>query len=648
MTATLQTRFRGLNTDISPSRLASGTATVATNVTVRGGKLQKRGGFGVFEDDVNGSAGAVKNLAVAHFADGDVYVVAKVGTALLQRKTNAASFSAITGGQTHNASDRGWFFMWADRLHYFDRVGGTRWNPDANSGTAFKAGLCKPSTAPAPTTAGGGEKDGSYHVHWCLRNSTTHEEGILSGTHTPAVECAVDQDTDISGIAISNWATLKALHTDYEWDQAHFYTTLGNTEHISRGGDGEECFSYVVFDDAIVGTGSGTAGLNKADHVRDKDAFGNAGGEPPGAAIGCYTGNRAVYGKVYNSTPSLIPGRIMFSLPEYPTMVPQEETYSIGGDSKTFVPRPWEGVYRAGVEGGMTAMAYGGGIVALFGSTQAWALTATPDQRLYPVLQHASKGAVGDGAVVGTPFGVFAIGYRSLLLMSRQGVVDLAENRFETTMAEIPAAYQSIASMGYYGWRNQVWAAVAQSGETLAQRILVWDLSAADEGDPGALTIFEPAGLDADEGITCMCELAYDGASPTMLVGTSKGRILQYPTGSADVNTSSQSVNYAATWKGWFGQERVGHDQKVEALDIHCGANVASNVTLSLGAYRSGTETVTAGTYTLGKSSHREEVGIGNLDYTTGNLFSVQFASTDSVSEQWSIDDLSLRIERDE
>ena len=141
----LRTQFGGLNSDQFPNRLPEGAADKMLNVTLDKGDLKKRSGFAEYEDDVTGSADGVLNIFVARFANADVYVVCKCDDGKLwQRRvyaSAASSFTEIATEVTHNANDRGWFFMWADRLHYFDRAGGSRWHPDHLTGDskAYKA-----------------------------------------------------------------------------------------------------------------------------------------------------------------------------------------------------------------------------------------------------------------------------------------------------------------------------------------------------------------------------------------------------------------------------------------------------------------------------------------------------------------------------
>lgn len=509
----LKVAFRGLNTSKYPHRVPSGTADLAVNVTVRGGDLQRRGGFGELEDDVNGSGGSVLNACVAHFADGDIYIVCKVADAkLYQRRiysVDAADFTEITTSITHNASDRGWFFMSGDRLYYFDRAGGSSWNPDVNSGTAYKAGLMRPSVGPVIGIAAGGEKDGRYHVAAAYYNSATREIGQLSSMQTGAgmpLECRLEDPDTKSGIVVSNWKTGDAIpgggnytadqtlrsHTEaikHEWTHVAFFTSMGQTEYIGLG-LGAECFSYRLYMDAMLAIGNaGPAGLNKADHVlRVHEIATNAGGEPPLSNIGCFDGEQAVYGGIYSGA-TLVPGEVQYSLLNHPTQVPSEHTYSIGGDSKTFVPKPWVGKLMLGSAGQLVDLAAGHGAVVAFTPTSATLLDKGGDGRLWPRLLHGSKGCIATGAAVGGPRGVHAMGNRSWLVISGGDWIDLAVDRIEPTLAAIPEPQRALCVAGRYGYRDQVWMAVARTVGLAAQQILIYDES-SDE-----FTMFAVASL---------------------------------------------------------------------------------------------------------------------------------------------------------
>ncbi|HUU82951.1 MAG TPA: hypothetical protein VM243_05540, partial [Phycisphaerae bacterium] len=144
-------QFGGLNTDLPFGKVPSGTAREALNVTVRNGQLQKRFGFSEYEDAIN-STSPILNVFCVTFADGDVYLVAKLNvssvgklytTQIYNATTKAAtdiSWSEIdiaTSVITLSATEPGWGFLWRDRFHYFDgSTYGVRWNPDVNTAKA--------------------------------------------------------------------------------------------------------------------------------------------------------------------------------------------------------------------------------------------------------------------------------------------------------------------------------------------------------------------------------------------------------------------------------------------------------------------------------------------------------------------------------
>lgn len=637
--------FGGLLTDLSPVHTPSGSADVALNVTVRNGDLQKRGGFVEWEDDAKQDGSGITWMGMARFIDGSVYVVVKIGTALYRRQVGTSDFVAISGGQTHNATDTGWGFMYADRFHYFDRVGGTRWNPVANDGTAYKAGITRPTAGVTYLPTVGGGKDGRYFFAFTYRNSVTREEGpmcSLSSISTHDIE-----SDDKGAISISDWNGTGKINAAnnadnvYDWDEVCFYSTLGNTEYIDLG-TGHETPSYKLYLDAVhTASHDGLGGLpsfGKADHVLDRrQGVTNAGGLPPGAQIGMIAptvhGPQGVYGRVYVDD-TLRGDSVQFSLPGYPTMVPREQTYS--AHNKTVIPIPWVGEVRGAMVGQLTAMASGGGTACAFTPTASYRM-ASQNGRIVPAMIHPSKGAAGQNCVCGTPYGVEAMGYLTWLTVGSDGISDRAERRFSTTLDDIPLTQTGSAVLAYYSFHNQVWAAVAKSGSTYNKRILVYDIPQE------SLTIFEPACLGATESITAMCELSYTDANPTMLVATNKGRILQYPSGARDQNADGSYADYACQWRGYYGQERVGYRQRIVGFDVLCGSNVKDNVTLGFRRMLAPDETRTQKTVVLHKSSERVTVAL-DLDEVWGQFFQVEFTSTDSVTTQWTIRDLALTI----
>lgn len=631
------TQFGGLNTDVSPNHLPSGTADIALNVVVEKGDLKKRGGFASWGT----TAAAVKGMWQVRFGSGVVYIVIKCADAkLYQRQVSpslASGFTAITTEQTHNASDIGWAFMWYDRFHYFDRGGGSRWNPTKNSGKAYKAGMPRCATGATLAAAAGTTRNaglqGKYRVVGTYRFSETEEEGQFSGPQATSVQCALNDPDDSSGLSISNWGTIKA-HTDvakYEIDQAHFYQSKGHTEYVPRGA-GYEAYPHKYYDGAIVLISASTASVNKGDHIADVTSRAtNAGGEPPASTVGCYTGVRAIYGNIYASS-TLAPGKIMYSIPNYPTSVPQNYTYVVNGDSKTVEPDPWQGVSY--IPFSPTEMLYAGGRVIAFTPTETWALASYSDGRIFAKRISDSTGCAAAGAACVAGNAIHAMGYNKWSIIG-DGITELSHRRFRATLDDIGASSYGGVRMAYYSYEDQVWAA---AGTT----IYVWDRRAGvlgGDGRPaGALVTFTPAGIGT---ITAMCELSYSGQLPVMLVAAGT-TIYEYPSG-----TSDAGGGFVAQWRGYFGQERINRDQKVERMNVLCGSNCDGNVTLKWRAMRTADETRDQYIKVLAKDNNWEGCMV-QLGEWNANLYQVEFYSAAAVTAQWTIRGISWHLTADD
>jgi hypothetical protein len=825
-------------TDPSPNRLASGTADIASNVILDAGSLKRRKGFAEWEDAVAAQLSVVA-MWTAAFGNGYVYVYVKLSNGTLYHRrvypTEATSFTAITGGATHSGVDVGWGFTWKDRFYHFDRGGGTKHNPAVNSGTAYKAGLPRPAVGPVGYVSAGGEMDGHYHYHVAYRNSVTREESVVTAPQTPATLCRIGQTPDISGITIGNWSDasvaaalaltpsiiigggqINEQDSTYEWDQAIFFCTRGNTEWVGKGTTGVESFSYRGYVDEVKDKTDASVGLNKNDECLDqRQPILNCGGEPPKAAVGCLISDRGVgvYGNIYSSacaayttaqseldsnltltailtgTPgnvyglaytggatagaevvtvasgeitvkiqsgvstanqvlaallastdvtdivsvrlkegesgtgfvvtqamayftgggttgnSLSNGKVMFSIPGQPCMVPQRVTYSIGGDRKIFEPQPWIGETGGPVAGEFTAMADGGGITAAFTAQGTYLIrTNLRNGQLLLSLRHPSKGCVTEGAACGTVGGVYALGDESWLHLSEGGSKDIAQNVFASSLAEIPVAYRNQARLAYYSFQGQCWSAVNKSPDQVARRIYVWDeklggnlyrfdLAAfTDRGvctgsnyTGGKTTITATAAkfhvgmigyvmvagganwtitdytntttikvsgdattltgvafsIDWDEGIASLCELACPGAQPYMLIGTSRGRILRYPETDLD-----DGAGFTSQWRGYFGQERIADDQRIGRIDLHTGSNCDGEVKVYLLAMQTGYATETQkGPVTLAKDNGvcRPKAEFDRLD---GSIFQLDIQSDTTAAAQWEIAEVVMSLTR--
>ena len=301
--ATIKAQFGVLVSELDPNGQPSGTADTVLNVVRTGQTLEGRKGFDEF--DAAGTT-PILNLACAHFANGETYVVKKLNTGILwYMKTYpaAGNWTQIADKFSgHSTTDRGWFYFWADRLYYFDSKGGTKWGPnDSGTMTAWKAGLAA-TVRPEVAAAAGGGKEGVYHVYAATKNSKTNEISQVSQPAAGISTWLSQTATGGTGVGgawyCTNWSAVKA-DTNYEYDTVVFYSTKGDTEFIALGA-GAFCYSQLAYVDTENPVTGGTPGGATPDHVlASRFPFTNAGGAPPAARIGHCNGSRAVYLGVY-------------------------------------------------------------------------------------------------------------------------------------------------------------------------------------------------------------------------------------------------------------------------------------------------------------------------------------------------------------
>lgn len=566
--ATIKAEFGVLNTELDPNVLPSGTADISLNVVRNGPQIQGRYGFTAFYTPDPENSESILNLFVASFADGTIYLLSKRNDGYLyQRKlypVDAVAWTKITAkwpGGVHSTSDRGWFFMWADRAYYFDSVGGTKWCP---SGT-YKAGLGMPQR-PGTWRASGGGKEGIYHVYAAQKNTLTNEIGQVS---PPAA--AIDTflsatlnapPDDIGGaLYITNWSTVKS-DTDHEYDSIVFYCTKGDTEYVALG-TGIPAYSQIAYEDTISPVSGGTPGLATPDHVlASRMPFSNAGGEPPASRIGCCNGSRAVYFGLSTA------GRCEFSLPGWPLAVPRQVTYTGGVNSSTFYPRPWQGVLLSGFAGAVTAAGNVGESFIVYTANSTWRLSSGPDGRLHSSIVSGAVGCMSEGGVVSTPSGVHAMGNSAWTITHQQGQINLAYRNFTPTLNAIALINRPYTVGAYYSYKKQVWMAVKTAAGV---DILIWD-----EALRGIVSVFRPASL-IGQRVTAMVEYSAKNQTPVMLVATLDGQILKWPgTGYTDDGTG-----YECQWRGYFGQERRDRTEYLRRLDTHMRAN-PSGITIGV------------------------------------------------------------------
>lgn len=629
--ATIKAQFGALNTEADPNVLPSGTADISLNVVRNGSQIEGRAGFDIFyTPDVEGPAESILNLFVAKFADGTIYLVAKRTDGFLYQvqryPTDAGVWTKIINKQSetgrHSLSDRGWFFMWANRVYYFDSVGGTKWWP---TGT-YKAGLGMPPR-PGIARASGGGKEGIYHVYAAMKNALTNEIGQVSPPAAATdtfLSATGEEPPQIGGaLYITNWSTVKAS-TDYEYDSIIFYCTKGDTEYVALG-TGMPVYSQVAYEDTISPVTGSTPGLATPDHVlASRMPFTNAGGEPPASKIGCCNGSRAVYLGLATA------GRCEYSLPRWPLAVPRQVTYAGGTNLSTFYPRPWEGVLLSGFDGPAMAVGSVGESFIVFTGNSTWRLSPTPEGRLHPTVVNRTIGCLSGGGAVTALSGVHALGNAAWTLTHQQEQVNLAYQNFTPTLVAIPVANRQYTVGGYYSYKRQIWMAVKTATGT---DILIWD-----EALRGLASIFRPANLTTVR-VTAMVEYSTPAQGPIMLLALSDGKILSWPGAAYNDN----GTGYACQWRGYFGQERRDRTEYLIRLDTHMRAN-ASGITIGMTPMMTANEAnASEVTKTVAAAALVDQSAV-EYARTQGSMYRVSITSV-SGAAGWSIAEMVFHTE---
>ena len=679
--AKLKAQFRPIQEELPASNSPDGICLDTLNTVTDGNSvLGGRKGFDAF--DLNtGAFGEILNMFVATFSDGDVYLITKrVDGKLYQMKQYPVAASVWTAiadkWSNHSTTDRGWFYMYADRMVYVDRKGGTKWYPhatDADAGTTYKAGI-EATVSPTIAAESGGGKEGYYHLGYANVNQRTGEESDMMGLQGN-VETRLSPATG-GGINITNWKNSgagiadKTSDQNYEYDALRLYCTLGNTEHSGLGA-GSEQFSYQLFQEVLVlksVAGATFAPVYRTDQIISRNPqLANRGGQPPGSLYGCYNGSQAIYLKVYpkaKDSPTLTnlgnftteaPDILMYSVPGYPQSVPQVRTYDIGGinDRKNFVPRGGAHEIPSSISGLITGCGSIGNSFIVFTNSSTYSMSPNAQGHMRPRIADSAHGAIGANPVVSTGSSVHAFGKDTWLRIGSGGIQNVAHETFTPTMQEIPDAGITATVGGYYSHKNQVWFAVAKTGGTAAkaQRILIFD-----EGLGGLVSKFDPGNLGT-AGVSAMIELSHPKQTPVMLVALDTGVILKWPgTNYTDAATDGGSaVAYACNWRGLFGQSKRGDRLKMSKIRTSMETTPAAGVTLRVAGIQNAAQAAAAtGTTKLipiatnEPAETRLDTGAA-VDFdpnANGRMFAVEYLSTAQQGADWKVGDVIMEITR--
>jgi|GEM_PF-3344136 len=676
----IKCQFRGLNTDLYGNSTPSGTCLSSLNTVIDGNStLSGRKGFDVWDNNT-GSLGEILNMCKVEFASGVTYIVTKRADGKLYHwqvyPTAAQAWTLIKNkhaSNLHSTSNRGFFYFWADRLYYFDSVGGTKWDGTSASSTGtgvYKAGI-ESSVACTMSAASGGAMEGYYHITSSKVNTRTGEESTFTELQSGGTETRASAGD--GGLLLTNWSgggttKIKDNTNDvkFEFDAVRFWRTMGNTELMgfADSGDGVETFSYLLYEEMLVFASQVAAPTfyRSDDTVSRNRMPTNRGGVPPGALHGCFNGSQAIYLHVYpksrdnillKDSRTVFPELMMWSIPGFPASVPQVQEYDLGGsaaDAKFFYPRPWTGVTETGISGEITGCASLGGAFFIFTATQTYIARPNGDGQMSPQLLDPAHGALGVSAVVQTPRSIHALGKKSWLRIGGGSYADIARFQFSSTIDDItdPAGGADMPTVGgYYAHRDEVWFAVAKSGGTAAkaQRILIYDDTKRE-----LVATFDPGNLSG-AGIVAMCELTTPTQNPIMLLALDDGRILSWPGSTyTDLVTGGDAQSYACSWQGIFGQEQRAYDQKLGRIDVHMKDNVPDGITLGAAGHRSasriGLDSLSEKVIPKSKENKTDRAGVCFDPYLNGNIFEVKFSSTTAQGAQWGVGDVVMDIDR--
>jgi len=575
--------FGELNTDLPAELTRSGTASVALNVSCRNGKLAKRKGFEQ-EDD----AGAKLSAYVA------------------------------SNGTVHYRTTAGWFYEWAGYVYFTSAAGSTKATNVKGTGS-FKAGLPRPSCgslAAAESASKKGGKEGEYRVAYTYYNSVTQEESVIGETQASIEPAKCRASDDAGALALEYIALVSSTTPNYNYDYIRIYCSNGNSERLFN----PVCTRELYLDKSMAK--ATTATIYLPDHMHGTPSsprYTNAGGEPPACTMGAFDGTTAVY--------FLADYSLEFSIPNYPTMVPRAQSYTLtSGDydlSSVVEPLPWRGrVNGAFIAAPVSAHVVSGRII-VFTSGHTYEISRSGDGRMTPRILLPNIGCPSrlGAAVAGSS--IYFLSNRELYRLGPNGLQGLASGHWKTTLDDINA---STAIVAYYSYLDEIW--ISDSATTA---MYIVD---AKSGVLKSKWTGGPCGA-----CTCMVEKPVAGSNSVMYLGDADGWWTYDPNGDTKIDDEDAFVS---TWTGWFGQESP--DQKfLEALAITVGTSDEGDLNVKLAAATYAAlpgETTNIVLASTGFYFDDEDLN-GDRE---GRLFQITFTSSAEESQEWEIDHLVLRL----
>jgi hypothetical protein len=454
----------------------------------------------------------------------------------------------------------------------------------------------------------------------------TGEESVVSLPQHTYAPLACRASAGAGAITASAIAAA-ASYADYDFDKVKVYCSSGRSERMIN-----PVVSMVGYLEAQVAQGSGSVGLGWPDFLhgtRSHPAFTNHGGEPPASTVGVFDGLQAVY--------CLADGKVEFSIPRMPTAVPRLEAYTDSDTGWSFScylePRPWRGYIDRCLPGAAVAAAYGGGRILIFTAGETVQMRREPGSgRLYPTVLDSIRGCPAAQGAISTGTRVHALSYGAWLVAGPDGLRNTAEFHWTPTLRNFTTPADSVAA--FYSHHNQVWVT---DGAT-PSKIYVLDATT------GYLqSRFDVTGIGK---IRAMCEYCAAGSSPVMRLATSTGLWEYDPNGT---QVKDGATDFASSWQGYFGTERVAYDQTLNRLVLHIGQNAKAGgagtgtLTINCTGLKTGGGTSSTKTNTM-VGPGRYIQGAEFDPYLDGNLFRVKISAAANDVDSWRLDDLFLSL----
>ncbi|HUU98748.1 MAG TPA: hypothetical protein VM487_23700, partial [Phycisphaerae bacterium] len=445
------------------------------------------------------------------------------------------------------------------------------------------------------------------------------EESVISGL---SYEGGADEEAEEirasgGGGAIAV-ASMTPTVASYVFDKVRIYCTLGNTEQIFE----IPTASYELYlDNEITAAATGVcltpdAAMGSRAHPR----YTNSGGEPPASTVGCFDGSQAVY--------CLADKSVEFSIPNFPTMVPRLQKYTLlsAGNwdlSGSVEPQPWRGKIQGAFSSAPVCAAYGGNRILICTAAQTFQMVRTDTGRLLPRVLIPNHGCQSAQGMASTGSNVHILSNGAWMIVSAEGFRNASRNHWATTINALTSP--STCVVAHYSHLRQVWLAEAD------------DIYIIDDRTGQLLGKWTIEGIGA---ISAMCEQSVAGSTPVMRVASSTGHWTYDP--DVDNGGLDDGAGFDSHWEAWFGQEDPDY-KFLEMLTLQVNTFDGTSLAVEVGgAARSGETVTTASTTIAAVGQHLLDTVFDGK--RQGRMFKVKISSTVANCNKWALDAMTVRM----